>query len=219
MEPASDIPSASDTALRVFAYAGLILNLGATLSSVLLLLAITSVPTAARRIYMSCSHGYPRKVFLHHKNSEKEESEVTEEKQSGSPSGLTSGMPHFPRLQHRRPNVNNTMDDMKSLNQFLLQGDTEVKILQAFGVARGWHYLLQHCIFCFLAGCVCAFVHVGILVWDSESMTVASVMMPVALVGFIPPLIVLFFAMDSPRCRYCYEERLVCIVSLLLAVS
>lgn len=177
------------------------------------------MPTAARRIYMSCSHGYPRKVFLHHKNSEKEESEVTEEKQSGSPSGLTSGMPHFPRLQHRRPNVNNTMDDMKSLNQFLLQGDTEVKILQAFGVARGWHYLLQHCIFCFLAGCVCAFVHVGILVWDSESMTVASVMMPVALVGFIPPLIVLFFAMDSPRCRYCYEERLVCIVSLLLAVS
>lgn len=207
LEPASPDPTASDTALRIFAYAGLILNLGATLSSVLLLLAVTSVPTAARRLYMSCSHGYPRRIFLHHN---KKDSEKPEDKTS-SPASGAADIPHFPRLQHRRPNVPDTLKDMKSLNQFLLRGDTEGKILHAFGVARGWRFLLQHCIFCFLAGCVCAFVHVGILVWVSESTTVASVMMPMALIGFIPPLIVFFFAMDSPSCKHCHEEKYVSI--------
>lgn len=59
-------PPASDTALRFFAYSGLLLNLGATLSTILLLIAVASLPTAARQIYVSCSHGYPRKVFHSH---------------------------------------------------------------------------------------------------------------------------------------------------------
>ncbi|KAG5635017.1 hypothetical protein H0H81_012698 [Sphagnurus paluster] len=59
-------PYAADTALRFFAYSGLLLNLGATLSTILLLIAVASLPTAARQIYLSCAHGYPRQVFHEH---------------------------------------------------------------------------------------------------------------------------------------------------------
>ena len=97
-----DSSSAADTALRIFAYAGLVLNLGATLSSVLLLLAITSIPTAARRLYMTCSHGYPRKVFLHYSNNKESEAAAATEKESGTSSApaLPSSFPHFPRHRH-----------------------------------------------------------------------------------------------------------------------
>lgn len=49
--------------MRFFAFTGLALNLGATLSAILLLIAVASLPTAARQIYMTCDHSYPRKFF------------------------------------------------------------------------------------------------------------------------------------------------------------
>ncbi|KZV83717.1 hypothetical protein EXIGLDRAFT_777263 [Exidia glandulosa HHB12029] len=58
-----DLGRASDTALRFFAYAGLFLNIGGTLSSVLLLIAVTSMPVTARHLYVSCPHSYPRQMF------------------------------------------------------------------------------------------------------------------------------------------------------------
>ncbi|KAK7683495.1 hypothetical protein QCA50_013329 [Cerrena zonata] len=197
LEPANSDPTASDTALRIFAYAGLILNLGATLSAVLLLLAVTSVPSAARRLWMSCSHGYPRKVFLYENEKKRRISEgITNTPAPGVPSSSTSQDPTKPEDS-----------PIRLSNKSLLQGDPDDEILHAFGVARGWRLLLQHCVFCFLTGCICAFVHVGILVWINESTTVASVAMPIAVIGFIPPSIIFFFGMDSLSCKECHPDK------------
>jgi hypothetical protein len=158
-------PSAADTLLRFFGYSGLFFNLGATLSAILLLVAVASLPTAARQVYMTCSHGYPRKIFNSHG-------------------------PHVAELNRR-----------------LLQGDGETYILRAFGIAKGWGIMLRHCILCFLAGCVCCFLHVGINLWLSESKLVAAIIMPSAVFGSVPPLLMFSFYMDSPACDDCIEER------------
>jgi len=158
-------PSAADTLLRFFGYSGLFFNLGATLSAILLLVAVASLPTAARQVYMTCSHGYPRKIFNSHG-------------------------PHVTELNRR-----------------LLQGDGETYILRAFGIAKGWGIMLRHCILCFLAGCVCCFLHVGINLWLSESKLVAAIIMPSAVFGSVPPLLMFSFYMDSPACDDCIEER------------
>jgi len=157
-------PPASDTALRFFAYSGLLFNLGATLSAILLLVAITSLPATARQIYTTCNHGYPRQVFHKHTTH------------------------------------------VAELNQ-LLHNHGETYVLRAFGIARGWGYMLRHCIFCFLAGCVCAFIHIGITLWLSESHLVAAIVMPVLSFGVIPPLAIFLFYMDSPSCDECREEK------------
>ncbi|KAI0071528.1 hypothetical protein K474DRAFT_1687031 [Panus rudis PR-1116 ss-1] len=188
----TDNPPASDTALRVFGYSGLILNLGATLSAVLMLLAVTSVPTAARRLYMTCKHSYPHKVY--------KQPELEEEKST------TPDL--FPRPQFQpKPVAPDTHADMKALNRFLLTGNTEGNILYAFGVARGWGVMLRHCILCFVAGCVCTFVHVGIALWVNESTLVAAIMMPVAFVSFVPPLAVFVGGMETHSCAECEAER------------
>ncbi|KZT20832.1 hypothetical protein NEOLEDRAFT_1074700, partial [Neolentinus lepideus HHB14362 ss-1] len=55
--------SALEKAVWIFGYTSVFLNMGATLSSILLLVAAASLPTSVRRLYVSCSHGYPRHVF------------------------------------------------------------------------------------------------------------------------------------------------------------
>lgn len=52
-----------EKAVYYFGYTSIFLNMGATLASILLLIAAASLPGAARKIYSSCGHGYPRKVF------------------------------------------------------------------------------------------------------------------------------------------------------------
>jgi hypothetical protein len=123
------------------------------------------LPTAARQVYMTCSHGYPRKIFDSHG-------------------------PHVAELNRR-----------------LLQGGGEMYILRAFGIARGWGFMLRHCIFCFLAGCVCVFLQVGINLWLSQSKIVAAIVMPSAALSALPPLVLFCFYMDSPTCDECIEER------------
>jgi hypothetical protein len=160
----ADHPTASDTAVRFFAYTGLALNLGATLSSILLLVAVASLPTAARYIYMKCDHGYPRKVF-------------------------DNDSTHIVELNHH------------------LREHGEPYALRAFGIAKGWNIMLRHSVFGFLGGCICTFCHIGINVWLSESTVVAAIVMPGIIVGFVPPVVVFLFYMDSRRCDECAEEK------------
>jgi hypothetical protein len=158
-----DHSSASDTTLRFFAYTGLALNLGATLSSILLLVAVVSLPTTARHIYMMCDHGYPRKLF------EKDDAHILE------------------------------------LNDRMLNGHGETYALDAFGIARGWSFMLRHCIFCFLGGCICIFLHIAITVWLTQSTLVAALVMPGIVLGLGPPVVTFLFYMDSSRCQNCVE--------------
>ena len=160
----SHLPPPSNTALQFFAYTGLSLNLGATLSSILLLLAIAFLPTTARHIYMTCDHGYPRKVF------NKDEAHVAE------------------------------------LDNRMLQGDGETYALGAFGIAKGWNLMLYHCIFCFIGGCLCIFLHIGMNVWLSQSTLVAAIVMPGIVLGFVPPFLTFLFLMDGSRCHECLER-------------
>lgn len=159
--------TAADTALRFFAYSGLLLNLGATLSTILLLIAVASLPTAARQIYVSCSHSYPRRIF-HSANH---------------PSHLAE------------------------LNKRLLEGHGETYLLRAFGIARGWSFMLRHCIACFMGGVICAFTHISINLWLSESTVVAAVVMPAVFVSVVPPVVAFVFYMNSPACRECKAEK------------
>lgn len=199
-DPKDDAP-ASDIALRFFGYAGLIFNLGATLSSVLLLLCVTSIPTAARRIYMTCSHKFPRKVFFH------QQQKKNETPPAPAPPASTPLRPKFYSTITATPiTPPDTDDHMSSLNRHLLRGDTEGSLLNEFGIANGWGMMLRHCIFCFLAGCVCAFVHVGIALWTREQRLVAAILMPVVFVGFVPPIYVFAFDMGTPGCKECKEE-------------
>jgi hypothetical protein len=144
-------PSAADTTLRFFAYSGLALNIGATIDAVLLLIAMTSLLTSARRLYLSCSHGYPRKLY------ESPPDEVESESESGI------------------------------LAKFLLTLQGETLLLNSYGVAAGWGVLLWHCIFCFTSGCVCAYLHIGISLWLTESTLVAAIVMPSIAVAFALP--------------------------------
>jgi len=202
---AADPPHASDVAVRFFGYSGLVLNLGATLSAVLLLLAVTSVPTAARRLYVSCSHGYPRKVFDHASESPDDTTPDAASPQNDSPSPFSKYAAIAPQFAPYPANSGaaSRMNAIQSLNRFLLKGDTEGNVLYAFGVARGWGLLLRHCIFCFLGGIISAFVHVGVALWLSEATVVAAIMMPVVFVGFVPPVLVFIFGMDTTRCEHC----------------
>lgn len=158
-------PIAADTLLRILGYSGLLLNIGATLSAILLLIAVASLPTTARQVYTRCSHGYPRKLF------ENREDHVTE------------------------------------LTQRLLDGEGETYVLRAFGIARGWGIMLQHCIISFVGGTVCVFLHIGIGIWLAESNLVAAIVMPVAVFACVPPMVIFFQFMGSPSCHNCFEER------------
>jgi len=165
LAPPTPDTTAANTALRFFAYSGLLLNLGATLSTILLLIAVASLPTAARQIYVSCAHSYPRKVFQGHS------SHVSE------------------------------------LNKRLVQGYGETYVLRAFGIARGWSFMLRHCIACFMGGVMCTFMHISINVWLSESTVVAAVVMPAVVFSVVPPVVAFVFYMNSPACRDCKEEK------------
>jgi len=158
----------ADTVLRFFGYSGLFLNLGATLSAILLLVAVASLPAAARGVYITCSHSYPRRIF------------------------------HDGHGSH-----------VADLNKLLLGRDGETHLLRAFGIARGWGILLRHCVACFLGGWVCAFLHISINLWLSQSNLVAALIMPSAVFAIIPPLAIFGFYMDSPSCEECDEERCV----------
>ncbi|KAG6885177.1 hypothetical protein C0993_005261 [Termitomyces sp. T159_Od127] len=158
--PDTDRPA--DTAVRFFAYSGLILNLGATLSTILLLIAVASLPTTARHIYVSCSHGYPRRLF------------------------------------HRSDH---------DLNQRLLDGHGETYILRAFGIARGWSFMLRHCIACFLGGCLSSFVHITLNLWLTQSTVLAAILMPAAAFSFVPPFVAFMFFMNSPECHACSADK------------
>lgn len=150
-------------------------------------------------MYVQCRHGAPRNVF-----SDRETSSLQPEANSSVSSTRS-------RSINEEDNV--PLIDMQSLNQHLLKGNTEGLLLSAFGVAQGWGILLRHCIFCFLGGCVCSFVHLGILVWMNEDTVLSSILMPVAFIGFIPPLMVYLFWMGPPDCVECKRER--CVFKLL----
>jgi len=200
-----DPETATDVAARFFGYSGLILNLGATLSAVLLLLAVTSIPTASRRLYMSCSHGYPRKIF-----------EYNSLRRDAPPAGAYTSA-DTSDYEYLRDNGgggggggNNESDlsaAIRSFNQDLFRGNTEETILDAFGMAAGWGLMLRHCILCFLGGCVATFVHVTVLLWMNESTVVAAILMPVVFLGFVPPVVVYLFGMDSKKCPQCEADR------------
>jgi len=210
LPPAANPPRASDTAVRFFGYSGFILNLAATLSSVLLLLAVASVPTASRRLYVTCSHGYPRQVFIHSSEdaNENEQKEASPPAQSDLASPFMKYASIAPKVPSSIPiaNKRETVNAIQSLNRFLLKGDAEGNVLYAFGIARGWGIMLRHCILCFLAGLTCSFVHVGIALWLSESTVVAAILMPVVFIGFVPPLLMFLFGMDSPKCDQCAKK-------------
>ncbi|KAF8063402.1 hypothetical protein FPV67DRAFT_1672431 [Lyophyllum atratum] len=124
----------ADMALRAFANAGLLLNLGGTITTVLLLLATASLPTAARKVYISCSHRLPRMAAQGHTGH------------------------------------------LEEFNKCLVRGHSETYILRAFGIARGWVFLLNHCMACIIGGVICVFLHISINLWLSESMPVAAVL-------------------------------------------
>ncbi|GLB42671.1 hypothetical protein LshimejAT787_1201200 [Lyophyllum shimeji] len=157
--------TAADRAVRFFAYSGLLLNLGATLSTILLLIAVASLPTAARQIYVSCAHSYPRRIFHSHGSRKAE------------------------------------------LNQRLLEGNGETYLLRAFGIARGWGFMLRHCISCFMGGVMCTFVHISINLWLVEDTVVAGVVMPVVFFSMVPPAVAFVFLMNSPACPDCKEDK------------
>ncbi|EJD54558.1 hypothetical protein AURDEDRAFT_110147 [Auricularia subglabra TFB-10046 SS5] len=161
----------SDVALRFFAYGGLFLNLGGTLSAVLLLLAITSVPVAARHIYVACKHSYPRQMFRPHPNS------ADPARESGE------------------------------IQELLMHHDGDMRLLRAFGLARGWDLILNHCIASFILGCVFTFVQITFTAWIAERTLAAALILPTALFGVCPPLYVFFFLMSPHKCQECAEEE------------
>jgi len=176
-----DTGTAADVALRFFGYSGLLLNLGGTLSAVLLLIAITSVPVVARHLYMHCAHSYPRKLF-----------EVAENN------------------RHFAPNPNASTVTLPTIAREISEAlftDGDAKLLRAFGVARGWDILLLHCIFCFTTGCVCAFLQIALSLWIGSRTVVAAVIMPATFVAVVPPLLVFFRLMGGHPCPECDEEK------------
>ena len=56
---------------------------------------------------------------------------------------------------------------------------------------------------------MCAFLHISINLWLSQSNLVAALIMPSAVFAIIPPLAIFGFYMDSPSCEECAEERCV----------
>ncbi|THH28453.1 hypothetical protein EUX98_g5744 [Antrodiella citrinella] len=149
---------------------------------------------------MSCSHGYPRKVF---------EYERLQRDAPASTATIDAGASDYEYLRDsnggsREANLDSAI---LSFNQDLLKGNTEETILDAFGMAAGWGLMLRHCILCFLVGTVSTFVHVTILLWSNESTVVAAILMPVVFLGFVPPVMVYLRGMDSKKCSQCEAER------------
>ncbi|EJD54559.1 hypothetical protein AURDEDRAFT_156342 [Auricularia subglabra TFB-10046 SS5] len=157
-----------DVALRFFAYGGLFLNLGDTLSAVLLLVAITSLPLSARYLYVSCQHSFPRQMF----------------RLDGSDPAREAG----------------------DLQDILLKRDSDTQLLRAFGIARGWATIMNHCILSFILGCVFTFIQVALTVWIAERVLAAALFLPLALFGVLPPLCVFFGFMGPPECSQCVDE-------------
>jgi len=201
-------PSPLDSGHRLLGYAGMILNLSATLSSVMLLLAVTQVPTSARKMYIMCPHGFPRKMFHSHNNNDEKQTLPFHSRSSTGDYASTSASSFGINLASawNPSNRDTTREDVgQSLDQIFTRGDSEGNLLYAFGIAKGWGFLLRHCMFCFLGGCLCTFVHIGIGVWIMESTAVAAILMPFVLLGFIPPLVIFGFRRGTVRCRKCVE--------------
>lgn len=189
-------PSTAVTVLRFFLYAALTLNLGATVSAVLLLIAVTELPTTSRKMYMSCEHRFPRIVFSYYRTGSN----------SSSPSNPPPSFPDSIRSTNTSSNPEN-IPTMQTLNRLLLKGGVERRLLHEFGITRGWAFLLCHCLVCFFGGLICSFVHICVDAWVNQSQVLATILMPISFLAFVPPFIVYIVAWDAPECKLCRKHR------------
>ncbi|KAH7100151.1 hypothetical protein BKA62DRAFT_707765 [Auriculariales sp. MPI-PUGE-AT-0066] len=171
---------ATDMALRLFAYSGLCANIGATFSAVLMLLSVTSVPTTARLLYVSCRHSYPRRLFV----------------PNGPPPQVTDRRAQELLLRPTK---------MSLLQTFGIEPD--VHLLRAFGVSRGFEILAQHCLVMFLTGVIFTFVQVAMMAWIIEGRTVGIILEFVVIACLLPPLCMFLFFATPHKCTECSREH------------
>jgi hypothetical protein len=75
----------------------------------------------------------------------------------------------------------------------LLVEDTDTILLRRFGLGRTWEFTKGHMIICFILGCLCSFVTVGLWAWSLEVIRVSvAVLIPLALIA-LPPFLVFLY--------------------------
>ena len=55
----------------------------------------------------------------------------------------------------------------------LSSGNGDMILLRKFGLGRTWEFMRVYMIICFLLGCFCSFITIGLCVWSVEALRVA----------------------------------------------
>jgi len=68
-------------------------------------------------------------------------------------------------------------------------GNGDPTLLRAFGLGRTWEFMRSHMIICFVVGCFCSFITIGLCFWSVEARGVAiAVSVPFGLI-VLPPFL------------------------------
>jgi hypothetical protein len=69
-------------------------------------------------------------------------------------------------------------------------GSGDTILLRKFGLGRKWEFVRGHMMICFIMGCLCSFITIGLWAWSLEAPRVAiAVSAPLALI-VLPPFLV-----------------------------
>jgi hypothetical protein len=69
-------------------------------------------------------------------------------------------------------------------------GNGDTTLLRKFGLGRKWEFVRGHMMACFILGCLCSFITIGLWAWSLEAPKVAiAVLVQLALIAF-PPFLV-----------------------------
>ena len=68
-------------------------------------------------------------------------------------------------------------------------GNGDTTLLRTFGLGRTWEFMKGHMIVCFVMGCFCSFITIGLCVWSVEALRVAIAVLVLLGLVVLPPFL------------------------------
>ena len=81
----------------------------------------------------------------------------------------------------------------EDLAETLSGGNGDTTLLRKFGLGRTWECMKGHMMICFVMGCFCSFITIGLWAWSLEALRVAIAVLVLLVIIVLPPFLVFLF--------------------------